>query len=140
HPSAVSSAEPGSAEFFERSEQLLLATSLSLAVDLFKGETVFQPVHWAVRLEPVINVNYTDTVETTVISPNPARGTTRLDSFVALQQWFGELHLGDLSDNYDFFATRVGSQVFNSDFRGFIFNDINFGGRVFGNAGNNHYQ
>jgi len=63
-----------------------------------------------------------------------------LDSFVALQQWFGELHLGDLSDNYDFFAGRLGSQAFNSDFRGFIFNDINFGGRVFGNARNNHYQ
>ncbi|HYV28810.1 MAG TPA: hypothetical protein VFA77_14840, partial [Candidatus Eisenbacteria bacterium] len=139
-PSAVSSAEPGSAEFFGRSEQLLLQNNLSLTVDLFKGETVFQPVHWAVRLEPVINVNYTETKETTVISPNPARGTTRLDSFVALQQWFGELHLGDLSDNYDFFAGRLGSQAFNSDFRGFIFNDINFGGRVFGNARNNHYQ
>ncbi|MGZ8920078.1 MAG: hypothetical protein ACXW3L_03750, partial [Limisphaerales bacterium] len=46
----------------------------------------------------------------------------------------------DLSDNYDFIAFRGGNQVFNSDFRGFIFNDINLGLRLFGNADNNRYQ
>ena len=51
-----------------------------------------------------------------------------------------EIHLVDLSDNYDFLAARAGLQPFNSDFRGFIFNDINLGARVFGTAFNNRFQ
>jgi hypothetical protein len=109
-------------------------------VDLFKGETVFQPVHWQLRLEPVFNVNYTDTRENNVINPNPQHGTDRFDSFVALQQAFVELHLGDLSADYDFIATRLGNQPFNSDFRGFIFNDVNLAARLFGNYDNNRWQ
>src|SRR6185369_7156969 len=139
-PSAVSSADPNSAEFFGRSEQLFVQNNFSFTADLFKGETVFQPVHWAVRLEPVLNVNYTDTRENNVISPNPRRGTDRVDEFFALQQAFVEIHLGDLSDNYDFVAARFGNQVFNSDFRGFIFNDINLAARLFGNWDNNRWQ
>jgi len=45
-----------------------------------------------------------------------------------------------LSETYDFFAVRAGNQVFNSDFRGFIFNDINTAVRLFGNFDNNRYQ
>jgi hypothetical protein len=88
----------------------------------------------------VFNVNHTDTRETTVISPNPARGTDRTDNFIALQEGFAEFHLGDLSANYDFIASRFGNQPFNSDFRGFIFNDINLGARLFGNFDNNRWQ
>jgi len=139
-PSGVSAARPNSAEFFGQSEQFLFLNNVSLAVDLFRGETVFQPVHWAVRLQPVFNVNYTDTQETGVISPNAQRGTSRVRSYTALQEGFLELHLGDLSENYDFIAAKIGNQGFNSDFRGFIFNDINFGGRVLGNIDNNRYQ
>ena len=139
-PSALSSARPGSAEFFGRSEQLFVQNNFSLAVDLFEGETVFKPVHWALRLQPVFNINYTDTRETTVINPNPARGTDRTDGFVALQEGFAEYHLANLSENYDFIASRVGSQAFNSDFRGFIFNDVNLGARIFGNFDNNRWQ
>src|SRR5438046_2132991 len=35
---------------------------------------------------------------------------------------------------------RLGNQPFISDFRGFIFNDVNFGLRIFGNIDNNRYQ
>ena len=66
--------------------------------------------------------------------------TTRSKSYFALQEAFLEIHLADLSENYDFIAFRGGNQVFNSDFRGFIFNDINLGLRLFGNADNNRYQ
>src|SRR5262249_52746960 len=59
--------------------------------------------------------------------------TTRTKSYFALQQAFVEAHITDLSANYDFLAFRGGNQVFNSDFRGFIFNDVNFGARLFGN-------
>ncbi len=139
-PSGVSSSRPNSSEFFGESESIFFQNNFSVAMELFEGETVFQPVHWAIRLRPVFNVNYVDAPETGVISPNPASGDTRFRSWWALQEGFGELHLGDLSDTYDFFAMRVGNQVFNSDFRGFIFNDINFGGRLFGNIDNNRYQ
>ena len=57
-----------------------------------------------------------------------------------MQEAFLELHLADLSDNYDFISLRVGNQPFNSDFRGFVFNDTNLGIRLFGNAANNLYQ
>lgn len=68
------------------------------------------------------------------------KNTVRTRTFFALQQAYGEIHLLDLSDNYDFAALRAGLQGFNSDFRGFVFNDINLGARVFGNWGNNRYQ
>lgn len=139
-PSGVSAANPNSSEFFGKSGELFVQNNFSFTVDLFKGETVFQPVQWAVRLQPVFNVNYTDTRENNVISPNPQHGTDRFDDFVALQQAYVEVHLADLSDNYDFASARVGNQPFNSDFRGFIFNDINLAARVFGNYDNNLWQ
>lgn len=139
-PSAVSSDDPNSAEFFGRSEAMFIQNNFSFTADLFKGETVFQPVHWSLLVQPVFNVNYTDTSENNLINPNPQRGTDRTDTFFALQQAAFEIHLGDLSENYDFFAAKIGNQVFNSDFRGFIFNDINLAARLFGNYDNNRWQ
>jgi hypothetical protein len=176
----VSAAVPGAYEFYGESEQIGIQNNIGFAVELFKGETAFKPVEWAIRLEPVFNVNYLDARETGVVSPDPRgsiggndnrrppgngfvldpsdidallngqvgpadsfraeRHTERTRTFFALQQAFGELHLRDLSDNYDFLALRGGLQPFNSDFRGFIFNDVNLGARIFGNWGNNRYQ
>lgn len=178
-PSAVSSARPGSAEFFGQSEQWSVQNNISFAVDLFRGETVFKPVDWAIRLQPVYNINHLHVRETTVVSPDP-RGfdgrnssshpapgrvsqpgdigglipglhdapddyegdahTTRTKQFFALQEAFAELHLRDLSDTYDFIASRFGNQPFNSDFRGFVFNDVNTAARIFGNHDNNRWQ
>ena len=177
-PAGVSSARPDSAEFFGRGEQFAIQQYVGFSADLFKGETAFRPVTWALRLQPVYNFNYLHTRETGLVSPDP-RGpnartdddssiiitdpselpevldgelqpadddftgrdhTTRRKQYVALQEAFLEIHLADLSDNYDFIAFRGGNQVFNSDFRGFIFNDINLGARLFGNAANNRYQ
>lgn len=138
--SGVSAQNPNSAEFFGNSDQYFVQNNFAFTVDLFKGMTVFQPVEWALRLEPVFNINYTYTNERGVISPNPAKGTDRFDSYQALQQAFVEVHIHDLSEDYDFVATRIGNQVFNSDFRGFIFNDTNLGARIFGDAHNNLWQ
>jgi hypothetical protein len=179
-PSAISSARPGSAEFFGRSEQWSVQQNFSFAAELFRGETVFKPVEWAVRLQPVFNINYLNVRETTVVRPDPrgfgdrdnsasgvniydvtqpgdiggiipgvrpAQGdlegedhTERRKEFFALQEAFAEIHIRDLSDNYDFIAARAGNQVFNSDFRGFLFNDVNTAVRIFGNYDNNHWQ
>lgn len=183
-PSGVSSAQPDSSEFFGRSDQIGMQNYLAFTVDLFKGETAFKPVEWAVHLQPVYNINYLYARETGVVSPSPGGGlgstgrprsrsqtrinntqnpgdvgglldddfgparpdfkgerhTTRLRDYIALQEAFVEYHIADLSDNYDFIAARAGNQVFNSDFRGFVFNDINLGARLFGNAANNLVQ
>ncbi|MCX6894739.1 MAG: hypothetical protein NTZ16_04400 [Verrucomicrobia bacterium] len=139
-PSGVSSSGAGSAEFFGASEQEVVQQNFGFSMELFKGETVFQPVHWAVKLEPVFNINYVNTRENNLINPNPQRGTDRTDYHIALQQAFLELHLGDLSENYDFCALKLGNQAFISDFRGFIFNDVNLGARFFGNFDNNRWQ
>ena len=178
--SGISSSRPNSSEFFGESEQISVVNNFSFTVDLFQGDTVFQPVHWAVHLQPVYNINYVEAKETGVVSPdargfnagnnapppdnggviNPGdidnllngqltsgpaslagqRHTTRTRDFLSLQEAFVELHLGDLSDNYDFIAARIGNQAFNSDFRGFLFNDVNLGIRIFGNIDDNLYQ
>ncbi len=140
-PSGVSSARPNSSEFFGRSEQFFLSNDFSIGIDLFKGETVFKPVEWALRFLGVYNNNYTDVQETNVLNPDPRlANTTRYKDWFALQEAFVEIHIRDLSNNYDFISSRVGIQPFVSDFRGFIFNDANFGARVFGNYDNNRWQ
>ncbi|HMD60148.1 MAG TPA: hypothetical protein VKG78_01880, partial [Opitutaceae bacterium] len=66
--------------------------------------------------------------------------TSRNKAYLALQEAFVEWHLADLSPSYDFCAVEVGNQTFNSDFRGFVFNDTNLGARFFGNYDSNRWQ
>ncbi len=182
-PSGASAARANSSEFYGRGEQLVVQQNFSFLADLFKGETVFQPPHWSLRIQPVFNVNYVDLREAGLVNPDP-RGefrdntpppnnggvinpgdvdgilnppggpgvtpapsnlegrshTTRTRSHIAFQDLSYEYHLKDLSVNYDFFAVKGGIQAFNSDFRGFLFNDSNLGLRLFGNAENNLFQ
>jgi hypothetical protein len=57
-----------------------------------------------------------------------------------VQELFGDLHLRNVSDRFDFDSVRIGIQPFTNDFRGFLFQDVPFGVRVFGNRSNNQYQ
>src|SRR2546423_1607670 len=139
-PSGVSAERPNSSEFFGLGDQLFYANDFSIGIDLFKGETAFKPVDWAVRILGVYNHNYLDVEERNVVNPNPQNGTTREKEFYSLQEAFAEIHLRDLSNNYDFVSVRAGIQPFVSDFRGFIFNDANLGVRIFGNYDNNRWQ
>jgi hypothetical protein len=68
---------------------------------------------------------------------NGSRYTIRHRDFFALQEAFAEIHVSDITDNYDFISSRWGIQPFVSDFRGFIFADTNLGIRLFGNYDNN---
>jgi hypothetical protein len=177
--SGVSTAVPGAYEFYGQSEQIGIQNNFAFSLEIFKGETVFKPVEWALKLEPVFNINYLNARETGVVSPDPrgsidigarpppangfvlspsdvdallngqigpaqsfrgSQHTVRTRDFAALQQGFFDLHLRDLSENYDFIALRGGLQPFNSDFRGFIFNDANLGLRLLGNYENNLWQ
>jgi hypothetical protein len=127
-----STVDPFQEEFFGNPNQYFNTTLFRLKFDLFHGNAAFKPVDWRVVLEPVFNMNYLHVNELGVVSPDVRQGTTRYRDFMALEQYFVEAKLADLSPDYDFLSARVGSQLFNSDFRGFIFTDINRGARLFG--------
>jgi hypothetical protein len=78
--------------------------------------------------------------ERRILYINPERGTERQDKFVGWQELFVDKHLRNVSDRYDFDSIRVGIQPFSSDFRGFLFQDNQFGVRLFGNRANNVFQ
>jgi hypothetical protein len=107
---------------------------------LVHGDSSFKPVDWRIKVTPVFNVNYLDVEELGVVSPDETKGHTRGRTYSTLEEWFAETKLADLSPNYDFVSLRVGSQPFNSDFRGFIFTDTNRAIRLFGTEFSNRDQ
>lgn len=140
-PSDVSSDEPGSAEFFGQPEQFAANQTIQLSFELFRGDTVFKPRDWAIKISPTFSVpNYLNARENGVVNIDVRRGANRTDTHVSLEEAFGEVKLADLSANYDFISLRAGIQPFVSDFRGFIFSDNNLGARLFGSFDNNRYQ
>jgi len=131
-PSGVSTAEPGSANFFGKGDQFFLDQTFSFSFDLFHGDTSFKPADWRIRVTPEVSLNYLSVQELGVVSPDVRKGTTRFDDHVGLQEAFFEYKIADLSPNYDFVSARAGIQQFNADFRGFLFVDEQPGVRVFG--------
>ena len=97
-------------------------------------------IDWQIKVTPELNINYVHVGETGILYPDVRRGNTRLDAHAGLQEGFFEVKLKDLSHNFDFVSVRAGIQTFNSDFRGFIFNDQEPGVSVFGNLRNNKFQ
>lgn len=104
-----------------------------LTIELSKGYTAFRPIDWAIKVTPVTNINYLN-IRENATDIDPIKGNERYDTFTTLQEAVAEIHLGDLSEYFDILSLRVGRQLFNSDFRGFIFNDISDGVRLSGNA------
>src|SRR6185369_8968533 len=74
------------------------------------------------------------------VDATPEEGKKRRRTDIALQEAFGELKLADIGPNYDFVSVRGGIQPFTSDFRGFLFRDVNLGARVFGTWGRSRNQ
>lgn len=135
-----STSRPFQEEFFGRPNQLFFTNCLQVSFDLFHGDAAFKPVDWRVKLTPVFNVNYIDVNELAVVNPNVLDGRIRARTFSTLQEYFAEAKLTDLSPDYDFMSLRVGSQPFVSDFRGFLFADINRAIRLFGTQFSNRDQ
>lgn len=135
-----STARPNSEDFFGRPNQFFYVHNLSVSFDLNHGDAAFKPTDWRARITPVFNFNYLDVEELGVTSPDVRKGTTRARTFTALQEWFIEKKIADLSPDYDFISMRAGSQPFVSDFRGFIFADTNRGLRLFGTRLSNRDQ
>lgn len=138
--SNISSAQPGSSDFFGRGEQFALSQTFRFSFDLFHGDTSFRPADWRLQVTPAVNVNYLDARELGIVNVNTADGATRLDSHAGLQEAFAEYKIRDLSPNYDFLSVRAGIQGFSSDFRGFIYVDEQPGVRLFGILHSNRWQ
>jgi hypothetical protein len=139
-PSGVSTARPGSSDFFGRGEQAFLTQDFRFSFDLFHGDTAFRPVDWRIRVTPEFNINYLKTRELGLVNIDVRRGDARTDLHVGLQEAFIEYKLHNLSSNYDFISARAGIQSFSSDFRGFVFVDEQPGARIFGNLRSNRIQ
>ena len=137
---AQSSQRPGANGVFGGSTQTALAQTLILSASLLKGNTTFRPPDYEFKFTGAFNINYTLTHEVRAVNVDPQKGQSRNDSQFGVQEAFAEVHLRNLSDRYDFDSVRVGIQPFISDFRGFVFNDLAFGVRLFGNRDNNQWQ
>ena len=131
---------PGQYNFFGRNGQFILEQYFSFSLDLFHGDAGFKPVDWRIKLTPIFNLNNLSLNELGNTSPNVLQGTSRFRTLFTLQEWFYEKKLADLSPDYDFLSIRAGSQPFNADFRGFLFNDINRAVRLFGTRNANRDQ
>jgi hypothetical protein len=136
----ASAERPGSNDVFGRTGGFELSQTVVADFVLYKGDTVFRPPDWQIRVTPAFNYNYTKVQETGLLNIDPREGTTRSDNFVGLQNAFVEKRLRDVSERFDFDSVRVGIQPFSSDFRGFLFQDNQLGVRLFGTRDNNIIQ
>lgn len=136
----TSSDDPGQNDIFSGGDQTIFAQTFLVGLIYFKGDTTFKPPEWEYRLTLGFQYNRVDVQDVRVLNIDPRLGTMRDDGFVGLQELFVDKHLRDVSDRYDFDAIRFGVQPFSSDFRGFLFQDLQFGLRLFGNRDNNRWQ
>jgi hypothetical protein len=137
---AQSSEGPDSNDIFGDIEQTILAQTFLAGLVYYKGNTTFKPPEYEYRLTLAFNYNRVDVGDRRVLQIDPRLGDARDDGFVAVQELFVDKHLRDVSDRYDFDAIRFGIQPFSTDFRGFLFQDLQFGARLFGNRDNNRWQ
>lgn len=135
-----STRRPGQVDFFGDPNQFAAVQNFRLSFELNHGDAAFKPTDWRVLITPQFNLNYLDVNELGIVSPDVRKGSTRYRTDFALQEWFLESKLADIGPNYDFVSARVGSQPFTSDFRGFIFSDVNRGVRLFGTNSANRDQ
>ncbi|MCW6529025.1 hypothetical protein NED98_02090 [Sphingomonas sp. MMSM20] len=131
---------PGSNDVFGRDTSLVLSQTFIAGVSLVKGATAFKPPEIEYRLTLAYNINYAQVPERRVLFVEPSKPTHRTDQFLGVQEAFVDVHLTNTSDRYDFRSIRIGIQPFQSDFRGFLFNDQQLGIRLFGNRDDNRFQ
>jgi len=139
-PGAQSSLRPGANDQFGRPRQTVLVETLILSIGVLKGNTTFKPPDYEFRFVPVFQVNQALISEVRGLRVDPREGKKRTDKHLAVQELFGDVHLRNVSVRYDFDSLRVGIQPFISDFRGFIFQDVPIGIRLFGIRDNNQIQ
>ncbi len=137
---AQSSERTGANDVFGRAQQSVFVQTIILSVGLIKGDTTFKPPDYEFRFVPAIQVNYARLQEVRGVRVDPREGKTRTDNHVGIQELFADVHLRNVSDRFDFDSVRIGIQPFQSDFRGFLFQDAPIGVRLFGIRDNNQWQ
>lgn len=138
--SPQTSRSPGALDVFGGREQTVFAETLITGFVLYKGDTTYKPPDHEFRLTLAYQYNRVQVEEDRVLRIDPGAGNVRTDSFLGVQELFWDKHLRNVSDRYDFDSIRIGIQPFQTDFRGFLFNDQQFGIRLFGNRDNNLVQ
>ncbi len=131
---------PGRLDVFGDAYSFVAAQTFIAQAALIKGSTAYKPQDLEYRLTAAFNYNYVDINEKRILFVEPSKGSTRRDLWVGLQEAFIDYHIRNVSDRYDFDSLRFGIQPFNTDFRGFLFQDNQFGLRFFGNRDNNRWQ
>jgi len=142
-PTPVSPAttrSPGQLDVLGGRNQFLFNENFIIGLIYLKGDTAFRPPDHEFRLTGVFNYNYTKVQEDRFINIDPDDGERRTDKHFGVQELFYDVHLRNVGDRYDFDSFRVGIQPFSTDFRGFLFQDNQFGIRLFGNRDNNFFQ
>ena len=141
---AATTRSPNSLDTIGDGDSLFFQQNIILENVIYKGNTVFKPPDWEFRFTPVINYTEVHFEEKGLIYVDPEEGGNdsrrRRDSFVGVQALFVDKHLRNVSERYDFDSVRIGIQPFSSDFRGFLFQDSQFGVRLFGTRDNNIFQ
>ncbi|MGD9688911.1 MAG: hypothetical protein AB7K52_01855 [Phycisphaerales bacterium] len=138
-PSGNAAQQNSSFQQFKDGRGTFINQNFILAFELTHGYTAFRPIDWAVKVVPIFNMNYL-TVRENAVNIDPLFGDDRYDSFETLQEALVDLHLGDTSEFFDIITLKIGRQLFNSDFRGFVFNDLSDGVRLTGNLMSNRLQ
>lgn len=131
---------PHSLDVFGEDASFVFSQTFIVGAALIKGSTAFKPPEIEYRLSLAFNFSHVNVPERRVLFVAPSRPSRRSDQFLGVQEAFVDYHLRNTSDRYDFESIRVGIQPFQSDFRGFLFNDQQLGVRLFGNRDNNRFQ
>ena len=131
---------PGSLDVFGKDASYVLSQTFIGGISLIKGSTAFKPPEIEYRLTLAYNINHANVPERQILFADASRPSHRTDHFLGVQELFVDYHLRNTSDRFDFQSIRVGIQPFQSDFRGFLFNDQQLGIRFFGNRDNNRFQ
>lgn len=132
--------DPDRLDVFGEPNSTVLAQTFILGAALLKGSTAYKPPDVEYRVALAFNLNYVDVPERRVLFVEPSRPSHRFDQFVGVQEAFFDYHIRNVSARYDFDSLRIGIQPFQSDFRGFLFNDQQLGLRFFGTRDNNRLQ
>ncbi len=133
--------DPDRLDVFGNDFSTVLSQTFIVGAALLKANTAYKPPTVEYRLTLAYNINYVEVPERRVLFVEPSKGTNRLDHFLGVQEAFVDYHFKRFdNDRYDFISARVGIQPFQSDFRGFLFNDQQLGVRLFGNRDNNRFQ
>lgn len=131
---------PHSLDVFGKNASYVFSQTFIAGASLIKGSTTFKPPEIEYRISLAYNISHVVVPERRVLYVQPSAPTHRTDSFLGVQEAFIDYHLRNTSERYDFEAIRVGIQPFQSDFRGFLFNDEQLGIRFFGDRDGNRFQ